>query len=52
MKTVLDGNARMVAIHQAAEETLPENHDKNGVLPFHPGAVKYARRRGSISIRR
>lgn len=46
MKVVLDDNARMVSVHQSAEETLPENVDKNAFLPFHPGAVRYFREKG------
>lgn len=40
-KTVLENNDRMLEIHNAAKETLPEHVDKNQFLPFHPGAVRY-----------
>jgi TRAP-type uncharacterized transport system substrate-binding protein len=46
MKVVLDNNERMQQIHQAAEETLPENWKHNTFLPFHPGAVRYFREKG------
>ena len=38
---VMSDNDRMVSIHKAARSTLPENWDKNGVLPWHPGAAKW-----------
>ncbi len=39
---VMSDNARMMTIHNAASETLPENWDKNrGVLPWHPGAAQW-----------
>ncbi len=38
---VMSDNERMVGIHRAATETLPENWDKNGVLMWHPGAAKW-----------
>ncbi|RNF35245.1 TAXI family TRAP transporter solute-binding subunit [Paracoccus methylarcula] len=40
-KLVMENNEAMVQIHAAAAETLPENADKNGFLPYHPGAVRY-----------
>lgn len=40
-KLVMENHDRMMQIHSAARETLPENVDKNGFLPFHPGAVRY-----------
>lgn len=40
-KLVMENNDRMVQIHSAASETLPENADKNTFMPFHPGAVRY-----------
>jgi len=45
-KLVMENNERMVQIHAAAKETLPENFDKNSFLPFHPGAVKYFEEKG------
>ena len=38
---VMSDNERMMGIHQAAEETLPENWDKNNALPWHPGAAQW-----------
>ena len=38
---VMSDNERMVGIHSAAEETLPENWDRNQVLPWHPGAAAW-----------
>jgi uncharacterized protein len=40
-KAVMDNHEAMMTIHQSAAETLPENVDKNGVLPWHPGAARY-----------
>jgi uncharacterized protein len=40
-KLVMENNERMLQIHSAAAETLPENTDKNGFLPYHPGSVRY-----------
>lgn len=39
--TVMGNNPKMLEIHKAAVETLPENADKNTFLPWHPGAVKW-----------
>ena len=38
---VMSDNERMVSIHQAATETLPEHWDKNNVLKWHPGAAEW-----------
>jgi uncharacterized protein len=40
-KLAMENNERMVQIHAAAVETLPEHWDKNSFLPYHPGAVRY-----------
>ncbi|MGL1832585.1 TAXI family TRAP transporter solute-binding subunit [Rhodocyclaceae bacterium SMB388] len=40
-KLVMDNHERMMQVHSAARETLPENVDKNSFLPFHAGAVRY-----------
>jgi len=40
-KMVMENNESMMQIHATASETIPANADKNGFLPFHPGAVKY-----------
>ncbi|MFL4471291.1 TAXI family TRAP transporter solute-binding subunit [Tateyamaria armeniaca] len=39
--TVMENNPKMLEIHKAAMETLPENFDKNTFLPWHPGAVRW-----------
>lgn len=46
MKVVLDNNDRMMEVHKAAAETLPEHYDKNSFMFFHPGAVKYFQEKG------
>jgi len=46
VKTVMENNDRMLEIHQAAKETLPENVDKNPFLPFHEGAVRWFEENG------
>ena len=38
---VMSDNARMVAIHAAASETLPEHWDKNTAMKWHPGAARW-----------
>lgn len=43
---VMSQNDRMQEIHKAAVETLPENFDKNTVIPWHPGAVRWFRENG------
>lgn len=43
---VMSQNEKMVEIHKAAVETLPENFDKNTFLPWHPGAVRWFREKG------
>ncbi|CAM5429025.1 MAG TPA: TAXI family TRAP transporter solute-binding subunit [Thauera sp.] len=45
-KLVMENNPRMMQIHSAASETLLENVDKNGFLPYHPGAVRYYEEKG------
>jgi uncharacterized protein len=40
-KLVMENNDRMLQIHATAAETTPDNVDKNGFLPYHPGAVRY-----------
>ncbi|WP_147112444.1 TAXI family TRAP transporter solute-binding subunit [Tateyamaria sp. syn59] len=44
--TVMGNNPKMLEIHKAAVETLPENFDKNTFLPWHPGAAKWFRDNG------
>ncbi|MCB1395627.1 MAG: TAXI family TRAP transporter solute-binding subunit [Rhodobacter sp.] len=38
---VMSDNERMVNIHRAARETLPEHWDKNTVMMWHPGAAQW-----------
>ncbi len=45
-KLVMDNNARMLQVHSAASETVLENVDKNGFLPYHAGAVRYYEEKG------
>jgi len=40
-KVVMSDNDRMVNIHRAATQTLPENWDKNKVMKWHPGAARW-----------
>lgn len=47
---VMSDNDRMVNIHKAARSTVPENWDKNGVLPWHPGAAKWFRDNAGADI--
>ena len=49
VKAVYENQPRLVKVHSAASETLPQNVEKNTFLPFHPGAVRYYRETG-ISI--
>ncbi|QTF93096.1 TAXI family TRAP transporter solute-binding subunit [Halomonas sp. BM-2019] len=46
MKLVLDHPEAMEAIHPAAVETRAEHLDKNAVIWFHPGAVRYYEEQG------
>ena len=47
---VMSDNARMVNIHKAASETLPENWDKNKVLKWHPGAAAWFKENAGADI--
>jgi TRAP transporter TAXI family solute receptor len=38
---VMSDNPRMVGIHSAARETLPEHWDKNTAMMWHPGAARW-----------
>jgi len=44
--TVMSNHDQMVQIHKAAEETVPENYDKNDIIPWHPGAVTWFEENG------
>jgi TRAP transporter TAXI family solute receptor len=45
MKAVLE-DPRLRAVHPSAAETVVVNWDKDTVLPFHPGAVRYLEEKG------
>ena len=47
---VMSDDARMVGVHQAAEETLPENWDENDALPWHSGAAAWFRENAGADI--
>lgn len=42
----MENHDRMMQIHSAARETLPENVGNNSFLPFHPGAVRWFEENG------
>ena len=42
----MSNNEQMMNIHKAARETLPENFDKNNVILWHPGAVRWFEENG------
>lgn len=42
----MENHDRMVTNHAAAKETLPENVNKNKVVPFHPGAAQWFKDNG------
>lgn len=44
--TVMGSHDRMLEIHKAAIETIPENADKNTFLPWHPGAAQWFEEQG------
>jgi TRAP transporter TAXI family solute receptor len=46
VKAVFENQPRLVKAHPAANETLPQNVDKNTFMPFHPGVVRYYREIG------
>ncbi|WP_197465325.1 TAXI family TRAP transporter solute-binding subunit (plasmid) [Tistrella mobilis] len=48
VKLVMENNDRMRQIHASAADTVLENVDKNGFLPFHPGAVRYYEEKGLV----
>ncbi|WP_404369253.1 TAXI family TRAP transporter solute-binding subunit [Marinobacter sp.] len=45
-KLTMENNDKMVSIHKAARSTVPENYDKNTVLPWHPGAARWFNENG------
>jgi TRAP transporter TAXI family solute receptor len=46
VKAVLENNPQLVKGHAAGKETVLQNWNKNGFLPFHPGAVRYFKEKG------
>lgn len=46
METVLGNHDRMMEIHKASRNTLPENYVHNSFLPFHAGAVQWYEEHG------
>ena len=46
MDVVLGNHDRMMEIHRASANTLPENIVHNSFLPFHPGAVRWLEENG------
>ncbi|GHD39851.1 hypothetical protein SAMN05216429_10695 [Marinobacter persicus] len=46
VKLTMENNDKMVSIHKAATTSVPENYDKNTVLPWHPGAARWFNENG------
>ncbi|PPK52390.1 TAXI family TRAP transporter solute-binding subunit [Marinobacter persicus] len=46
VKATMENNDKMVSIHKAATTSVPENYDKNNVLPWHPGAARWFNENG------
>jgi hypothetical protein len=44
--TVMSNHDQMMQIHSAAEETVPQNVDKNNIILWHPGAVRWFEEHG------
>lgn len=40
-QAVMENHDRMMEIHRASRSTVPENYDKNTVMPWHPGAARW-----------
>jgi len=45
-KLTMENNDKMVSIHKAARNSIPENYSKNTVLPWHPGAARWFNENG------
>ncbi|OEY67956.1 TAXI family TRAP transporter solute-binding subunit [Marinobacter sp. X15-166B] len=45
-KLTMENNDKMVSIHKAATNSVPENYTKNTFLPWHPGAARWFNENG------
>ncbi|TDX25444.1 hypothetical protein DFO67_11812 [Modicisalibacter xianhensis] len=45
-RLTLENNDKMREVHRSAATTVPENVDKNQVIPFHPGAARWYEENG------
>lgn len=45
-KTVMENNDRMMQIHSASSETIPENYKYNTIVPWHAGAARWFEENG------
>lgn len=45
-KLTMENNDQMVSIHNSARSSIPQNYDKNTVLPWHPGAARWFNENG------
>jgi TRAP transporter TAXI family solute receptor len=46
VKVVFDNHEELMKSQSSAKETIPENIDRNTMLPLHPGALRYYREIG------
>jgi uncharacterized protein len=46
VKVVFDNHEELIKSQSSAKETIPENIDRNTMLPLHPGALRYYREAG------
>lgn len=46
VKVVFDNHEELMKSQSSAKETIPENIDRNTMLPLHPGALRYYREAG------
>ena len=46
VKTTFEHRVELMKAHPVAKETIPENIDRNILLPLHPGALRYYREKG------